>query len=58
MIKDKLVSGRLWLTIISGIVFAYCAMKGKMSAEAIASILTAVFTNYFNRSDRNANPKT
>jgi len=54
----KILSGRFWLTIITGIVFAYCAIKGKMSGEAISAIVSMVFIAYFQRSDRNGpNPK-
>ena len=49
---DKLTSGRLWLTIIAGIVFAYCSINKTLNAECIASIVTAVFLSYFQRSDR------
>ncbi len=49
---DKILSGRLWLTVITGIVFAYVAFAKILSGEAIATIITAVFTSYFNRHDR------
>lgn len=48
-IIKKLLSGRFWLTIITGFVFAYAVMTGKIAAEATASIITAVFVSYFNR---------
>ena len=51
--RDKLLSGRLWLTLISGIVFAYCSFTKILTADVIATILTAVFMSYFQRSDRN-----
>jgi hypothetical protein len=54
----KLFSGRLWLTIIAGGVFAYCACFKILTPEAIAAILTAVFTSYFNRADRQASQVT
>ena len=50
----KLLSGRFWLTIISGLVFAYVACTRILPPEATAAILTAVFTSYFQRSDRAA----
>lgn len=53
--KDKLMSGRYILTIISGIVFAYCAWKKVLTSEALATIITMVFINYFQRSDRPTN---
>ena len=49
---NKLASGRFWLTITAGVVFAYVSVRGILTTEAIATILTMVFTNYFNRSDR------
>jgi len=55
----KIGSGRWWLTIISGIVFAYAVMYDKINAEAVASILTAVFVSYFNKKEDNgSNPTT
>lgn len=50
--NPKLLSGRFWLTLISGLVFAYVACKEIMPPTATAAILTAVFTSYFQRSDR------
>ena len=49
MAHPKLYSGRLWLTVISGLVFGWCAVTGKLSGEAVASLLAAVFTSYFNK---------
>ena len=49
---DKLLSGRLWLSIISGLVFAYATWKRVLPAEAVAAITTMVFSNYFSRHDR------
>ena len=49
----KIGSGRWWLTIISGIVFAYAVMYDKINAEATAAILACVFTNYFNKGKDN-----
>lgn len=51
--KEKFVSGRFWLTIITGGVFAYCACKGTIDSQATAAIIVSVFTSYFQRSDRN-----
>lgn len=50
---DKLLSGRLWLTIIAGVVFAYCAVAKVLNAEGISTIITMVFISYFQRNDRN-----
>ena len=49
---DKLLSGRLWLTFISGAVFGYCSVKRILTPECIATIITAVFMSYFSRNDR------
>ena len=52
---DKLLSGRLWLTIITGVVFAYCAVVGKLDSQAVSAIVSMVFIAYFQRQDRNGN---
>ena len=51
-VTDKLLSGRLYLTYIGGLVFAYCAFTKQLEAAVIATILTSIFTSYFSRSDR------
>ena len=51
-ILNKVLSGRFLLTAICGIVFAYCAMKGRIEVAAITSILSSVFASYFSRDDR------
>ena len=51
--KEKLLSGRFWLTIICGLVFAYAVYSKIMPPEAVASIVTMVFSNYFMKGDRN-----
>ena len=51
-IVSKVLSGRLYLTIIAGAVFAYATWKNKIATEAITSIITMVFTLYFTRTDR------
>lgn len=48
-IRHKLVSGRWILTVIAGLVFAYASIAGKIEAQAVAAIITAVFTSYFHR---------
>lgn len=50
--KDKLLSGRLYLTIICGMVFAWAVFQGSLSPEATTGILVMVFNSYFQRSDR------
>lgn len=48
----KLLSGRYFLTIVGGLVFAYCAVQSKLEPQAISAILTAIFMSYFQRHDR------
>ena len=53
----KVTSGKFWLSIIAGLVFAYCSGKKILPPEAIASIVTFVFTSYFTKQkDTNGNP--
>ena len=49
---EKILSGRLFLTVVCGLVFSICAIKGKIPVDAIVSIITMVFVSYFNRNDR------
>ena len=49
---SKLSSGKFWLTIISGIVFAYATWKKILSAEAVATIVTMVFVSYFQKNNQ------
>jgi hypothetical protein len=51
-ITDKILSGRLLLTIICGGVFAYVSVNKIIPVDATVSILTMVFIAYFNRHDR------
>lgn len=46
---NKMFSGRWILTVVCGGVFAYCAIVGKLTPEAITSILSVVFVSYFNK---------
>ena len=57
MWKDKLLSGRYFLTVVGGIVFAYATYKHILEAQAVSAIVTAVFMSYFNRPDRNGGAK-
>ena len=45
----KLLSGRFWLTIITGFVFIYCVETNQLTSEAITGIITLVFMAYFNK---------
>lgn len=47
--KDKLLSGRYFLTVMSGLVFAYATYTKLLNAEAVSAIVTMVFLNYFQR---------
>ncbi|MGA1979485.1 MAG: hypothetical protein ABSG99_02815 [Sedimentisphaerales bacterium] len=49
MCINKLLSGRWILTVVCGGIFAYCSIVGKLTPEAIASILSMVFVSYFNK---------
>ena len=51
---SKLFSGRFWLTIIAGLVFAYVSITGAMTGEAISAILSMVFISYFQKDTHNA----
>jgi len=53
---NHMLSGKFWLTIISGVVFAYCAWKGTLSGEAVSAIVSMVFISYFQKGV-NANNK-
>ena len=44
---NKFTSGKFWLTIISGFVFAYVACRGILDSQAVSAILGSVFTSYF-----------
>jgi len=52
-ILEKLLSGRYYLTLIGGIVFAYAVWQKILEPQATSAILTAIFLSYFNRNDRN-----
>ncbi len=45
----KMSSGRWILTVICGLVFAYTAINKIIPVDAVVSILTMVFVNYFNK---------
>jgi len=51
-ILNKLGSGRLFLTIVAGVVFAWCSLHKILEAQAISAIISMVFISYFQRSDR------
>lgn len=49
---EKLASGRFLLTVIGGGVFVYATVASILDNQAVAAILTSIFTSYFLRSDR------
>lgn len=49
----KLLSGRYFLTVVTGLVFLILACNGKLPDTAVVAIITNVFTLYFTRADRN-----
>lgn len=50
---NKVTSGRYYLTLVGGVVFAFAVWKRFINDQATCSILTAIFMSYFQRSDRN-----
>ena len=46
---EKLWSGRFWLTIIAGVVFAWATINKTLPPEAVSAIITMVFVSYFDR---------
>jgi hypothetical protein len=52
MCPDKLLSGRLILTITCAGVFVWVSIAKIIPPDAIISILTMVFISYFQRPDR------
>ena len=48
---DNLISGRWWLTIITGLVFAYSVYAKILTPETTATIIVTVFTLYFSKRD-------
>lgn len=55
--NDKIFSGRLWLTLITGIVFAYATFSKVINSDVVGTIIVMVFTLYFQRQDRNGGAK-
>ncbi|MCK9370618.1 hypothetical protein M0R04_11970 [Candidatus Dojkabacteria bacterium] len=54
---EKILSGRLILTVVCAVVFAYVSIAKIIPADAIISILTMVFISYFQRQDRKQEDK-
>ena len=51
-LMGKIISGRLYLTFIGGLVFAYAVKERILDNQATSAILTMVFISYFQRPDR------
>jgi len=49
---DKILSGRLILTVICGIVFAWVSIAKIIPPDAVIAIVSMVFISYFQRQDR------
>ncbi len=54
---DKIASGKFWLTIICGIVFAWVSVKKIIPPDAVITIITMVFISYFTKPPQNGNTK-
>ena len=49
---QKLLSGRLFLTLCSGAVFVYASVTKLLTPAEIMGVIMFVFTAYFTRNDR------
>lgn len=47
--KEKLLSGRYLLTIIVGLVFAYCSVRKILPIDKVSEIILLVIYGYFTR---------
>lgn len=50
--KEKLLSGRYFLTVVVGLAFIWCVYTKALPPAAIAAIIISVYKDYFNRGDR------
>lgn len=48
-VLDKLFSGRYFLTIMAGLVFAYASFNKIIGSDVVGTIVTMVFTLYFTK---------
>ena len=46
-IGNKLFSGRYFLAVCAGIVFVYCSINKILDGAVVATIIVAVFKDYF-----------
>jgi hypothetical protein len=58
LILAKLLSGKYFLTIASGIAFLFCVIHRILTPEAIVGILMFVFQSYFNKKSENSDTTT
>lgn len=56
-IIEKLTSGRFILTLIAGMVFAYCAVRGIITSDKTYDIISIIVVAYFMRSQNGTTPK-
>lgn len=47
MWKDKLSSGRYFLTVVAGLVFAYCSIRHIIQPDKVYDIISIVVVAYF-----------
>lgn len=57
IMESNFTSGRFWLTIISGAVFAYSTYAKILSGEAVSAIISMVFVSYFTKDKGNGTNK-
>lgn len=50
---NKLLSGRFYLTVVAGFVFAYCSLKGMFEGKDIMIVVLLIFNWYFQRERSN-----
>jgi len=50
-VKEKLTSGKYYLTICGGLVFLYASITGILPPEAITGILMYIFMSYFKKDE-------
>ena len=55
--KDKLFSGRYFLTLCAGTTLVYATWAKILPPEAVASIISVVIMAYFQRTDKNGEEK-
>ena len=48
-VKDKMCSGRYFLTIVCGIAFLYAVIKALLPPEAVVAVISMVFISYFQK---------